>query len=763
MLGGFLNPLLAFGAALAIIPLLIHLLNRQRYRPVRWAAMRFVLAAYRRTRRRVELENLLLLLLRMGAIAFLALAVARPFTSEKSPLAALTENRRDLLLVLDASASTGYREDGQTQSVFDRILARARGLVSDLEASRGDRVALVLAGARARSFSSMPPEKALEVLTSMNSQYDEALDLGALLAEVLEVVKADAAGTGQSAVEIRLLSDLQRSSFEERATPTPEVAAGSTTPGETKPGARDLLDELATFGVRILVEDHGPETLVPPNLGVESVAPVGTIVGPGQPFEVAVSLVNHGDVSRAQVRVALELDGERLPSQRVDLPAHARTEVLFPVQTNTSGWHALLAVLEGDRLTIDDQRPCVTLVPPPVRVLVVNGAAAARIADDEAGFLMAVLEPPEENALAGPGLSAGFDPREISPDELSNPELQLGDYEVVVLANVAASHLTPAVVEALERHVAGGAGLILAVGDRVTGEDTRFAWNEKLYRSDGSGLLPAELTRHVSITSRREGNFRVREFDATHPALAFFGDDLWKPLLTEMPFYDFLACQPLPDAKVLARLDDEGGSPLLVERVYDEGRVFLWTSTLDGAWTLLPEVPRAFIPLVHELLRYAGSRHQSERNLAPSGTITLEVPVFPRAPALVRPDAEARRPIEGEPVEVSAGHWRLPPLSGDSTARVGLYRVEMEGEKPEVFAVQLDPEEGDLARLSGAELTAMHPSITYVAPGQAEEGERESERGGRGELWRLLALLALGAVVGESLWGAWLGWKRRVA
>ena len=214
MLGGFLNPLLAFGAALALVPLLIHLLNRQRYRPVRWAAMRFVLAAYRRTRRRVELENLLLLLLRMGAIALLALAVARPFTSDKSPLAALTENRRDLLLALDASASTGYREDGQTASVFDRIVSRARALVTDLEASRGDRVALVLAGARPRSFSWMSPDKALSVLTSTSTPTDEALDLGALLGEILEVVKADAAGTGQSAVEVRLLSDLQRRTFE---------------------------------------------------------------------------------------------------------------------------------------------------------------------------------------------------------------------------------------------------------------------------------------------------------------------------------------------------------------------------------------------------------------------------------------------------------------------------------------------------------------------------------------------------------------------
>ena len=63
MFEGFVHPALAFGALLAAVPLVIHLLNRQRHKPMQWAAMRFVLAAYKKTRRQVQLENLLLLLL----------------------------------------------------------------------------------------------------------------------------------------------------------------------------------------------------------------------------------------------------------------------------------------------------------------------------------------------------------------------------------------------------------------------------------------------------------------------------------------------------------------------------------------------------------------------------------------------------------------------------------------------------------------------------------------------------------------------------
>ena len=120
MFEGFVHPGLAFGAALAAVPLLIHLLNRQRHRPMEWAAMRFVLAAYKRTRRRAQIENLILLLLRMAAVALLALAIARPFIGKDSPLAPLTESRQELVLVLDGSASTGYREG--VASVRERIV-----------------------------------------------------------------------------------------------------------------------------------------------------------------------------------------------------------------------------------------------------------------------------------------------------------------------------------------------------------------------------------------------------------------------------------------------------------------------------------------------------------------------------------------------------------------------------------------------------------------------------------------------------------------
>lgn len=114
LFGGFVNAGVVAAAALAVVPLVIHILNRRRHKPMKWAAMRFVQEAYKRTRRRVRMENWLLLLLRTGAIALLALAIARPFTGENSPLSGITETRRDLVVIVDGSASTGWREGVET-------------------------------------------------------------------------------------------------------------------------------------------------------------------------------------------------------------------------------------------------------------------------------------------------------------------------------------------------------------------------------------------------------------------------------------------------------------------------------------------------------------------------------------------------------------------------------------------------------------------------------------------------------------------------
>lgn len=782
MFDGFVNPALVGGALLAGVPLLIHLLNRQRHRPLPWAAMRFVLAAYRRTRRRARLENLLLLLLRMGAIALLALCIARPFIGARSPLSGLTESRRDLVVAIDASASTGYRQEVET--VFERMVQRARELVLSLDAARGDRVRLVLAGAHPRLLAWRSPEDALSVLGTLIEPTDEPLDLVALAGELASYAEEEAAGGDESALEVVFLSDLQRGDFLPRTDTAPPPSTGSTSspedpdeeqagPGE--PFLAEQLERLDALGVRVLVEDLGATLDTPANLGVVTVEPAGPLPGPGTPAEVRVVVANHGATAAVGVRVVIETDGERRPSRLVDVPARGTAETVFPLVFRSGGAHSVVARIEADRLPIDDERATVITVPPPVRVLLVNGEPALSIEDDELGYLAAVLEPPLGDDLSAAGFTPPFEARVVERGELSGGAVDLADHDVIVLANVAS--FSAQTVERLEQRVAAGAAVLLTVGDEVDVAN----WNARLFRADGTGLLPAELGPRVSVADRRSDYFRVLDFDGTHPALEFFADERWRPLLTEVPVYEFLSSRPLPGpaaaeagdgeaevrpavARVLARLGDDDHSPLLIERDYDRGKVFLWLTTIDRAWTRLPESPATLIPLIHELVRYAARPEEPARNVPVGAPLQAEVDGFPRALTLVRPDGTTAA-LEGEAEPVGAGgSWRLPPVT--ATERAGLYRIDVAGAGDGLerlpFSVQFDAREGDLARLAPGELARIHP-VLMAGDDSAARDRDDGQASHRGELWRLLAALVLAALICESLWAAWLGWKRRPA
>src|SRR6476661_10704807 len=78
MLQLFLNPYtMVAGAALVSSPIIIHLINRMRYRRVKWAAMEFLLKSQKRNRRRLIIEQLILLLLRILLVLLAGFLVAR--------------------------------------------------------------------------------------------------------------------------------------------------------------------------------------------------------------------------------------------------------------------------------------------------------------------------------------------------------------------------------------------------------------------------------------------------------------------------------------------------------------------------------------------------------------------------------------------------------------------------------------------------------------------------------------------------------------
>src|SRR5437660_4790321 len=101
---GFGAPLLLVGLAALAIPPIIHLLNRRRYEVVDWGAMRF-LQISEVTRRRILIEEILLMLLRMGLLGVLVVGLASPWLQSQAFSQLGTRPNRDVVIVIDGSYS----------------------------------------------------------------------------------------------------------------------------------------------------------------------------------------------------------------------------------------------------------------------------------------------------------------------------------------------------------------------------------------------------------------------------------------------------------------------------------------------------------------------------------------------------------------------------------------------------------------------------------------------------------------------------------
>ena len=142
------------GGVSILIPILIHLLSRQRRRPIKWAAMRFLLEALRKHRRRLQLQQLLLLAVRCLILAVLGAALARPLLKAAGMLDGA--GSRVVFLLIDNGLASGARtvRDGEPRSALDDSIDVAVSLVEGL--GPGDSVGIITAARPARGLV-VPP------------------------------------------------------------------------------------------------------------------------------------------------------------------------------------------------------------------------------------------------------------------------------------------------------------------------------------------------------------------------------------------------------------------------------------------------------------------------------------------------------------------------------------------------------------------------------------------------------------------------------
>jgi hypothetical protein len=691
---GFQHPGLWPLLALTAVPLLVHLISKRRAREVRFAAMEFVLRSQRRSARRIQLRQWLLLLARTVVVAAAVLAILGPL--QRPTVTAGGGAGLKHVLAVDVTASMMAAPDGNPR--WTRAVPPARAALKALPPE--EPAAILACGTTPQalleppSFDRAAAEEALGRITGTLG----AGDLVACLARARLAL-----GTQDGAARVTLFSDAARHSWP--ATARADVG-----------------------GLRVAVVR--PDDLAPVNhaLGRVSVkaAPEAGARAVAVEFDVEV----FGPAAEgAEVPVTLVVDGVEAARTVVVPKGSGPTQKRFTHVLPREGGpavHNLSVVLAPDALTVDDALTLPVKTPREVNVLVVDGDPQTVAWRDEIFYL--------ERALSAPPKTGGA----LQVRVLSQaPAVQdVDDADVVMLCNVRT--LPREVVGALERHVKRGGGLFISGGDRV---DVDF------YNGALGQLLPQPLRGEKSRVELDDPKARevlgIGQLEVGHPIFAPF-NGVRPEGLTRAQTHTLLLLEPGSRAQrtVLMRFSNE--APALVERQVGQGRVLLWTTSVDRDWSDLAIRP-GFLPLVQQMVLYLADALEDTRpRFTRLGTVrTVPLPRGVGRVAVVGPQGVVL------PVVVQPQDTQVPlPLATD----LGVHQVLMagvEGELAEVpaerFAAWPAADEADLAPLSDEELTGRLP------PGSELLGRGGADGGQPVPWWPwLLALLQL-AWVAEGL------------
>src|SRR5438046_1776415 len=132
----FLTPAFLVALGALAVPVLIHLIQRERKRVIEFPSLMFMRRIPYQSVRRRRIRHWALLMLRLAALALIVAAFARPFFRRNTLAAAAQQGAREMVILVDNSYSMEYG------SRWTRAQAAARDAINGLSA--GDRASLVL-------------------------------------------------------------------------------------------------------------------------------------------------------------------------------------------------------------------------------------------------------------------------------------------------------------------------------------------------------------------------------------------------------------------------------------------------------------------------------------------------------------------------------------------------------------------------------------------------------------------------------------------
>lgn len=753
------NPWLFVAGLLAVaLPILIHLLNRRKFRVVDWAAMEFLLDADKKNRRRIRLENLLLLLLRCLAVLLIGLLLARPFLPTNVTAGLLEAAQFERIVLLDDSLSMQARAGNE--SAWELARRRLIDLTNSLVQERADNSLTLI-------LTSQPDRRVFNVAPLTTATVDEInaaierLDAGdgvanlpAALQELDRYLRSQPPNVNRV---VYLLTDLRERDW--------KVAGNAS---DNSPPA--LLANAAKSAQGCYIIDAGDDD--DRNLTITEVRPEGTLVqGVQSAFDVLVT--NQGQAAANGVRVKFSAEGA-LPLETTidriaaDETASVRFNFTFAGQEMSEDAGVMpppqrvQVQLQTEQQGADDRLAADSTAYFPARLvrgiptLILDGDPSADFGRAESFYLRRALAPV---GLVPSGIAAEV----VTESELDS--LDWGKYQVIfLLNNYRLGDKTAENIQRLEKWANGGGGLVMMPGDQI---DEQF-FNSQ-YWKDGAGLSPLKLESiRGDETETAWANLRVA--DANHEVFRQFAGQN-NPLLENIKFFRWWGAS-VPrqttgtDVSIVARLNDADDSPAIAEKRFGQGRVIACAVPADADWHNWTSDP-SYLLVMQDLVRYLATDRGSRGLLQvgepirePIDLTQYELDAALTGPHELQVHLQAAAPRKGEAASDRPAVWQLEHPA--ATAQ-GFYELKLArrdgGSQTLLFAANVDPSEGNLKRANrrALERELAGTNVQIIAAAQASS---LADRGTQTEIWWYLLWGVVAVLSGEQVLGWFFGQRR---
>ena len=661
----FLHPWLLLGLTGIGVPIVLHLFNRRKSRTSDWGALRFLEESINQRRRRVLLEEILLLVTRCLILACAALIFARPFLAghaSVSGLAVLTtallaiiaaavgvaiwnervwrrrlwitaaclallavvavlgeswngwrrfgrSGTRDIAIILDGSSSMTLEVDGLSN--FARAVKEAQAVIES--APRACAFTLIIGGTVPHALTPAPVTDRKHLLRLLDDAVPDQGTFHALDALALAVTSLARGSHGNK--QILVIGDGQSVGWQ----------LGET---EVWSYLGALLERLPTQPRIVWRTLEMPGGIR--NLTVADLAFSRQVIGTDREVRIDVTIANNGGESATAQALRLTAGDRTYTDTSIGQLQPGETRVVsFRHRFTRTGTQPVTASLAiNDEMPSDNTTTRIAPVRGSLRVLVVEGGRAPRLAERPGAFVALALSPSQ--TLLARAAAREADPRAqpkaqppspppkgfVVPELITLPDFiareRLDDFAAVILADVPRmpSNTAARLLQFVER----GGGLLALHGSR---SDSAFynGWQTQ----EQHPVMPLALDE-AGLTPAVREPVMVDTLSIIHPALQPLAPD------SDIATTGFIRHWPATAASARTRIGARlfNGQPLLADHTVGKGRILQWTAPVDPAAGNLVS-RQSFLPLMHELVYYLASPVVPDLNLPPMRGATLSL------------------------------------------------------------------------------------------------------------------------------------------